>query len=458
MSGDEGAADIRRNIVEIDGMLRKMPKEWSSQLRSNRSKLRAAGALLSEIPPEKPTAHSALLALNLNNRGEVSSEAGAGQEPATGVAVPQEVRAAAMAGLRESYRWDKGSGYGGYDFIGIARAIQLSVSPKISREAQRRMRMYFDRKYTQDRLSEQYAARQGKRYMSWLNWGGDPGARWSGSKCLDSGAVPSRDNPKERRPFQAGDQLFWRRPGAKREECVVLPDSVQGQDPSQVMVRWGRGNWDFANAKDLERMGPMEELAALGKTLKNPKSFKEGDRLFWKRGDGPRKVCLMLPAGEQGRNPSWKMVKDLDTGIWFCADENDLEAIGPLEEFALLAKKKKTFPEAKYKVLQSLAGLPARERLDGKCLLANTTLCGLAGGRLVVGTATHKTEGRVLHVWVVDDQGRIQDALEHYYSKHQEDPSRARDLGEAWQAAQETVHDVASGTDVIREWRRYRGV
>jgi predicted NUDIX family NTP pyrophosphohydrolase len=176
--GKQNPADLEANVSEINKLLRTMPPAWKSQLDSNRNKLRAAGAAAAEIPPAKPNAHNVLLALNLNNRGDVSSEAAAGQEQPGGNPVPDDVREAAMEGIRLSHAHD----YGGYDFIGVARAIQLAVSPTISDAALNRMRMYFDRKTKQDRLSSQYKQKSGKRYMSWLNWGGDPGAIWSKSK------------------------------------------------------------------------------------------------------------------------------------------------------------------------------------------------------------------------------------------------------------------------------------
>lgn len=162
------------NEQEINSLLNRMPSEWKNQLFNSREKLRAAGAPASQLPPERPTAQTALRALNLNNQGAISSESGVTER---GEPVPEDVRAAAMEGIRQSWA----NNYGGYDFIGVARAIQLAISPRISSAAKNRMRMYFDRKTKQDRLSDQYAKKFGKRYWSWLNWGGDPGARWAAS-------------------------------------------------------------------------------------------------------------------------------------------------------------------------------------------------------------------------------------------------------------------------------------
>jgi hypothetical protein len=184
---NDSASSTAANEQEINHLLSSMPADWKNQLASSRSKLRAAGAPTSALPPEKPTAQTVLRALNLNNQGSISSEAGVTQR---GEPVPGDVRAAAMEGIRQSWK----NNYGGYDFIGVARAIQLAISPRISAQAKNRMRMYFDRKTKQDRLSDQYRQKNGRRYWSWLNWGGDPGARWSGSSKFKQ--LISRQNPK----------------------------------------------------------------------------------------------------------------------------------------------------------------------------------------------------------------------------------------------------------------------
>lgn len=169
---------IQQNIAEINRMLKNMPSDWKAQLNNNSQKLRFASPAQQSGTPHSPDAHSVLRALNLNNRGELSSEVKPGQEPTSGNPVPEDVREAAMEGVRLSHK----NNYGGYDFIGVARGIQLAISPNISNAALNRIRMYFDRKTKQDRMSDQYVNKHGKRYWSWLNWGGDPAARWSGSK------------------------------------------------------------------------------------------------------------------------------------------------------------------------------------------------------------------------------------------------------------------------------------
>lgn len=174
----EGEAARAANAAEIDRMLQRMPSDWRKQLRENRELLQGLHLPVARIPPEVPNARTVLEALNLNNQHGVSSEYEAGQHPASGHAVPADVREAAMEGVRQSYK----NNYGGYYAIGLARAIQLATSAFITDAVLMRMRMYFDRKTKPDRLSDQYTARHGKRYWSWLNWGGDPGAVWAQSR------------------------------------------------------------------------------------------------------------------------------------------------------------------------------------------------------------------------------------------------------------------------------------
>lgn len=277
---------IAANIAEINGYLQNMPSVWRKQLDSNRQKMRAAGATPDLVVPASPDAHTALRALNLNNRGDLSSEVKPGQEPKDGVAVPSDVRADAMEGIRESYK----NNYGGYDFIGVARAIQLAISPKVSSAAQNRMRMYFDRKYTQDRLSDQYAARSGKRYWSWLNWGGDAGAAWSGSSRFAEGdVVKNRRNPP----------------------------------PGITMTEWFAdvANEDWANW-DLDRAGRMHYSGRGIPTYKsivksNPFEFKPEtfDQRLRRMGSTGYKVYRDLDTGEEKKVPGSVRFADPDASL-----------------------------------------------------------------------------------------------------------------------------------------------
>lgn len=255
-------------VQQINQMLRNMPSDWQNQLAANRNLLRSAGASADQIPPEHPDAFSVLLALNLNNRDGVSSEAAAGQDPPDGVVVPDDVKRDAMQGVRDSYK----NNYGGYNFIGVARAIQLVVSKKISKAARNRMRMYFDRKVKQDRLSDQFEAKKGKRYWSWLNWGGDAGARWSGSSKFAALGLENRENPAHTRkydPFQTSFETV--------DELLSNPSSVR-LNPSKAYetilaaVKKEPSGWILRNSAGLfgyvVLSGPMCGTYGLGQRHK----------------------------------------------------------------------------------------------------------------------------------------------------------------------------------------------
>ena len=115
------------------------------------------------------------------------------------------------------------------------------------------------------------------------------------------------------------------------------------------------------------------------------------------------------------------------------------------------------FPEAKAEILWALSGLPHRERLDGKCLIANCTLAGLIGGEIVAGRATHRTEGVVGHCWVEKD-GKTFDALEDYYDHLEKvDGSGPGYFGaDAWSAA--TCGEPEEGVTGILLWRMIRSM
>lgn len=80
---------------------------------------------------------------------------------------PAKVRKEAMDGLILSHDQNYTSDSG----IGLVRAMQLVVEPKVSERTIKRMKSYF--------------ARSGKdtpkRFMAWLNWGGDSGKKWADS-------------------------------------------------------------------------------------------------------------------------------------------------------------------------------------------------------------------------------------------------------------------------------------
>jgi hypothetical protein len=149
---------------EIEAMLRKMPPDWNRQYRSGRAKL---GVAL----PDVPTPEQAMMLIGITAGGNESGDRPTGKNK-----VPKSVKDAAMKGLRLSYA----NNYGAWDFIGIARAIELALMSGVSDRTTQRMRNYFVR-HQKDKTSRNFGndASPSRGYMAWLNWGGDPGQGWT---------------------------------------------------------------------------------------------------------------------------------------------------------------------------------------------------------------------------------------------------------------------------------------
>ena len=116
-----------------------------------------------------------------------------GDSPVGKNKVPRAVKEAAMKGLRLSYR----NNYGAWNFIGIARAIELALMPAVSDTTTSRMHNYLFR-HAKDKAGKNFGndATPSRGYMAWLNWGGDPAVQWLG--------VPVTKNPFEFSPSPSG--------------------------------------------------------------------------------------------------------------------------------------------------------------------------------------------------------------------------------------------------------------
>jgi len=152
---------------EIAQLLQNMPSDWRSQYNSGRRKLAAVGG---PALPATPTPEQAMELIGITAGGNPSGDAPVG--PNT---VPQAVRDEAMHGIRLSHKRN----YGAWDFIGLARAIQLALAPGVSNKTRSRMRNYFSR-HRKDAQSAKWGneANPSRGWMAWLNWGGDAGQDW----------------------------------------------------------------------------------------------------------------------------------------------------------------------------------------------------------------------------------------------------------------------------------------
>ena len=165
--------------AEIARMLRNMPPDWRRQYRNAQDRSFEVGG---PDLPDNPTPEEATLVLNLTAGGNLSADSTYGPNK-----VPKAVRDEAMKGVRLSFKHN----YGAWDFIGVARGIQLAIAPGVPDETMRRMKNYFTR-HRKDKQGKNYHSKKkpSRGRMAWLNWGGDAGFKWVSKKVNKS--VPKR--------------------------------------------------------------------------------------------------------------------------------------------------------------------------------------------------------------------------------------------------------------------------
>lgn len=155
---------------EIAKMLRTMPTGWRRQYNAGRRALASLGGpVLPDVPTPEQAVHLMMLAA-----GATRLDKG-GDRPLGDYPVPQDVRDAAMVGLRMSYKMN----YGADHFIGIARAIQLAIVDGVPPRTKDRMRNYFTR-HRKDKQGRNFnnEERPSNGRIAWENWGGDAGFAW----------------------------------------------------------------------------------------------------------------------------------------------------------------------------------------------------------------------------------------------------------------------------------------
>ena len=164
------ATALRKDALyrEIAGMLRSMPTGWRREYNKGRRALVEAGG---PVLPDTPTPEQAMLLIGITAGGNPSGDTPYGPHE-----VPEEVRQAAMHGIRLSYR----EGYGAWMFIGLARAIELVIVPSVSDVTYSRMGKYLFR-HAKDKRAARFGDDENPSngYLAWLNWGGDPAAAWT---------------------------------------------------------------------------------------------------------------------------------------------------------------------------------------------------------------------------------------------------------------------------------------
>jgi 8-oxo-dGTP pyrophosphatase MutT (NUDIX family) len=181
-------AQLEANYQEIVRMLRSMPSDWQRQYRSGARQLQDAGG---PVLPMNPSPEDVIQLIGITAGGNLSRDKAQGPN-----AVPAAVRQAAMEGLRLSHR----NNYGAWNFIGIARAVELAIVPSVSDETKKRMRNYFTR-HLKDKNATNFGnkTKPSRGYMAWLNWGGDPGMDW-----VNNARTNLRRNPMTHFQVMAG--------------------------------------------------------------------------------------------------------------------------------------------------------------------------------------------------------------------------------------------------------------
>jgi uncharacterized protein YjbI with pentapeptide repeats len=181
--------------AEVQRLLDTMPSDWKAQWANARKQLRA----LDYDAPAQPDVDDAMTALYLTAGGNESGD------PIKGpMVVPAAVRDEAMRALRMAHKHD----YGAWNFIGVARAIQLAVVPSIGVKSTDRMRAFFTR-HAKDANASGFGndKNPSRGYLAHLVWGGDPAKAWvMGMEKRTRRNPTMRRNPTDRERALAGDK------------------------------------------------------------------------------------------------------------------------------------------------------------------------------------------------------------------------------------------------------------
>jgi hypothetical protein len=208
--------------TEIVGMLRAMPTKWRRAYNTARRTLSDNGG---PVLPDVPTPEQAMLILGNTAGGNRDID-----QPTGDQRVPQGVRDEAMHGLRLSYKND----YAGWEFFGIARAIQLVLAPGVPMRTRERMKRYLEA-HQKDKLAPHYGDEEkpSKGYMAMLNWGGDEGRAWNDDvkrATYSARTRGERDNPARTMP---SDEPPTRPTEALTAAAVTPPSAIAAKKRSK---------------------------------------------------------------------------------------------------------------------------------------------------------------------------------------------------------------------------------
>jgi hypothetical protein len=175
-----------------------MPTKWRRAYNTARRTLSDNGG---PVLPDVPTPEQAMLILGNTAGGNRDID-----QPTGDQRVPQGVRDEAMHGLRLSYKND----YAGWEFFGIARAIQLVLVLGVPMRTRERMKRYLEA-HQKDKLAPHYGDEEkpSKGYMAMLNWGGDEGRAWNDD--VKRATYSARTRGEAPMPTRRKNPIFYRR-------------------------------------------------------------------------------------------------------------------------------------------------------------------------------------------------------------------------------------------------------
>lgn len=165
------------NKAKIQQMINTAPKQWLDMFQHHGlGKKPTVDKLIDVVLDYTPTMRSS------------------GAEGKAKYVPPKKVRKEAWKGLvlAHKHNWSSVSG------IGLVRAMQLVVEPKIWERSVLRMKAYFSR-HTIDKQGKNFGndAKPSRGYIAWLAWGGDSGKAWSDKIVKEDNLSKSKlKNPK----------------------------------------------------------------------------------------------------------------------------------------------------------------------------------------------------------------------------------------------------------------------
>lgn len=235
--------------------------------------------------------------------------------------VPKAVKKEAMKGLllAHKHNWTSASG------VGLVRAMQLVVRPKIWDRSVERMNSYFTR-HARDKESN--AIKSGKQtwgprkpsrgYIAHLAWGGDSGQKWASRQVMKTNPIVSKrtlTNPKnsfalehDRTREKLGLTMLRKKPLTQKESQIVqvVQDAIANDLPKECKQTKEREEM-YAKQRKTQPLAGRCSLAT---------------QAVWKLLGGlnkgnPKYVPLVIRAGEMGKNSDthWFIIRLSDGKI-----------------------------------------------------------------------------------------------------------------------------------------------